>query len=210
MPPLSVISLVVLGGIVGTRDSPSLSTGCGSPALRWCMLVRGSTQTSSSHCELYPLCGYTVFLSVDGSTRVGIFFPDLSLFKRNPGWHQLKVLCAATWCLMFSLHGCHRGGAGWPLSSGNHTAPDNVERTDEGEAETYLESRQRLGWEQERRVETMEIETSRCQGFKGQSHSRVGRCLETWSDCRICISLEFLEITQSQRVLPQSLWLGSC
>lgn len=142
MPPLSVISLMALGGIIGTRDSPSLSTGCGFPALRWCMLVRGSTQTSSSH--LYPLCGYTVLLSVDGSATVGIFFPDLSLFKRNPGWHQLKVLCAATWCLMFSLHGCHGGGAGWRLSRGNHRAPGNVGRTDEGEAETYLESRQRL------------------------------------------------------------------
>ncbi|XP_029339725.1 uncharacterized protein LOC115032386 [Mus caroli] len=51
--------------------------------------------------------------------------------RRNPGWHQLKVLCAATWCLMPSLHGCHRGGAGWRLSRGNHRAPDNVGRTDE-------------------------------------------------------------------------------
>lgn len=140
MPPRSGISLVALRGLLAPGTHPPFPPGCGSPALRWCVLVCGSTQTSSSHRELLPLLGYTGHLSVDGSTTVGIFFPDLSLFQRNPGWHQLKVLCAATWCLTPSLHGCHRGGAGWRLSRGNHRAPDNVGRTDGGEAETYLES----------------------------------------------------------------------
>lgn len=29
---------------------------------------------------------------------------------------------------------------------------------------------------------TVAIEASRCQSFKGQSHSREGCCLDTWSD----------------------------
>lgn len=110
MPPRSGISLVALRGLLAPGTHPPFPPGCGSPALRWCVLVCGSTQTSSSHRELLPLLGYTGHLCVDGSTTVGIFFPDLSLLQRNPGWHQLKVLCAATWCLTPSLHGCHQVG----------------------------------------------------------------------------------------------------
>lgn len=75
---------MALGGIVGTRGSPSLSTRLWLPSAQMVYSSRRFhiDKFLTGSCFLFG--GYTVLLSVEGSTRVGIFILDLSPFKRKP------------------------------------------------------------------------------------------------------------------------------
>lgn len=155
---------------------PPFPSGCGSPAHRGHIPVLASPRPPDKfftvNCLLFG--AIQCFCLWKDPPGVGVFFLHSSLFKRDPGWYQLRVLCAATWCLMLSLHCCHGGGTGWQLSGPgerkrDHRAPGYDGRTFEGEAEAYLESGWRPGWGQERRrVETVVARQADARVSKGR------------------------------------------